>query len=155
MKLPRIIAVDFDGCLVEDAWPAIGAPIQSVIDALKAKQTAGYKIILSTCRRGERLKEAVAWCAEQGIEFDAVNENLPEVIQHYGGDTRKISADEYWGDDARQMPERACSPVLKTPYHGVTDWYCGICKTCVTGGQYCPECGTRVVQPGQEEVFTW
>ena len=102
---PKIIAVDFDGTLAESAWPDIGRPIQSVIDALKAEQAAGCRTILWTSRCGDRLEAAVAWCAEQGIQLDAVNENLPEVLAFYGSDCRKVFADEYWDDRARRMPE--------------------------------------------------
>jgi len=44
------------------------------------------------------LEEAVAWCERHGLMFDAVNDNLPERVAKYGGDTRKVSADEYWDD---------------------------------------------------------
>jgi len=150
VSLPKIIAVDFDGCLVEDRWPAIGDPIQSVIDALKAKQAAGYKIILSTCRRGQQLEEAIIWCAGHGIVFDAINKNLPEVIQHYGGDTRKISADEYWGDDARRMPERVCRyEIMDIPVHGpiLRCVACGLTKTAdyTASWDYCSSCGGRII----------
>ena len=39
-----------------------------------------------------------------GVEFDAVNENLPEVIERMGGDTRKVFANEYWDDRAVRVP---------------------------------------------------
>lgn len=96
----RIIAVDFDGCLCENAWPDIGEARQDVIDALLSRQKTGAKIILWTCRVGERLDAAVRWCAEHGIAFDAVNENLPVNIAAFGNDCRKIFADEYWDDKA-------------------------------------------------------
>ena len=38
---------------------------------------------------------AVAWCNERGVVFDYINENVPENIDRYGGDTRKIYADIY------------------------------------------------------------
>jgi hypothetical protein len=44
------------------------------------------------------LEEAVNWCKEQGIIFDAVNANLPETLQKYGTDPRKITADYYIDD---------------------------------------------------------
>ncbi len=44
------------------------------------------------------LREAVAWCRERGLEFDAVNENLADRAALYGGDPRKISADLYLDD---------------------------------------------------------
>lgn len=94
----NIIAVDFDGTLCADEWPEIGVPHDSLIDYLKARREKGDKIILWTCRVGECLSEAVEWCAERGLVFDAVNENLPEVIECCGGDSRKIYADEYIDD---------------------------------------------------------
>lgn len=96
----RIIAVDFDGTLCENAWPGIGEARNGVIDYVLAQKDTGAKIILWTNRNGERLDEALRWCAERGLEFDAVNENLPEVIQMFGRDTRKVYADEYLDDKA-------------------------------------------------------
>lgn len=99
----KIIAVDFDGTLCENAWPDIGDPIQPVIDYVLSEQANGSKLILWTNRHHERLEEAVSWCENHGITFNAVNENLPEVIEEFGGDTRKIFADEYI-DDKATMP---------------------------------------------------
>lgn len=94
----KIIAVDFDGTLCEDKWPEIGEARESLIDYLKSRQTRGDKVILWTCRTGERLQEAVDWCYERRLIFDAINANLPEVIEACGGDSRKIYADEYIDD---------------------------------------------------------
>lgn len=100
-KLRKVIAVDFDGTLCElGHYPEIGNPIPKTISKLKEKQKEGYAIILNTCRYGKALENAVEWCKEQGILFDAVNENLKERIDFFGGDCRKISADEYWDDRA-------------------------------------------------------
>ena len=96
----HIIAVDFDGTLCENAWPGIGEARAGVIDYVLGQQATGAKLILWTNRRGERLDEAVKWCAARGIAFDAVNENLPEIIDRFGGDTRKVYADEYLEDKA-------------------------------------------------------
>lgn len=96
-----IIAVDFDGCLCQNAWPEIGEAREDVISALLERQRRGAKIILWTCRVGERLDAAVQWCTEHGITFDAVNANLPVNIVAFGNDCRKIYADEYWDDKAR------------------------------------------------------
>ena len=98
---PTIIAVDFDGCLCQNAWPEIGEAREDVIRALLERQKHGAKIILWTCRVGERLAAAVQWCADHGIAFDAVNANLPVNIAAFGNDCRKIYADEYWDDKAR------------------------------------------------------
>lgn len=102
----KIIAVDFDGTLCEYQWPEIGEPKKEVITYLKERQAAGDKLILWTCRVGEMLEKAVKWCAGQGLEFDAVNKNLPEIIAEYGTDTRKIFANEYIDD--RNIPLSSC-----------------------------------------------
>lgn len=99
-----IIAVDFDGTLCENAWPGIGEARAGVIDYVLGQQMTGAKLILWTNRRGERLEEAVRWCAARGLAFDAVNENLPEIVERFGGDTRKVFADEYL-DDRAVRPE--------------------------------------------------
>lgn len=98
-----IIAVDFDGVLCEDQWPQIGPEKKDIIELAKYRKQAGAALILWTCRCGEQLDEAVAWCRERGLEFDAVNENLPERVAFYGTESRKISADEYWDDKARGL----------------------------------------------------
>ena len=83
MNNAKIIAVDFDGTLVENKWPEIGAPIEKNIAKVKAEQEAGAKIILWTNRVGEPLEKALSFCKEQGIHLDAVNENLPEIIKAF------------------------------------------------------------------------
>ena len=103
-KRERIIAVDFDGCLCENAWPGIGEAKQDVIDALLLRQKSGAKIILWTCRVDEQLSAAVRWCTRHGIVFDAINENLPVNVAAFGNDCRKVYADEYWDDKAVSMP---------------------------------------------------
>lgn len=101
-----IIAVDFDGTLCSNAWPGIGAPRKGVIEYVKRQRQNGAKVILWTNRVGEKLDAAVAWCREQGVEFDAVNENLPDIMEQFGGDCRKVFADVYL-DDKTMKPEAA------------------------------------------------
>ena len=93
-----IYAVDFDGTLCKSAWPDIGEPNTRVIELFKLARSEGLKLILWTCREGQMLDDAVAWCKERGLEFDAVNANLPERIALYGTDPRKIGADYYCDD---------------------------------------------------------
>lgn len=99
-KTPYTIAIDFDGTLCEEAWPEIGSPRMDVIKSAIEHKKLGQKLILWTCREGEMLEKALAWCKGCGLEFDAVNANLPERIEAYGSDCRKIGADEYWDDKA-------------------------------------------------------
>ena len=100
-----IYAVDFDGTLCESIFPGIGSPNMALINHLIKRRKQGNKIILWTCRVNERLQEAVEWCKSYGLEFDAVNENLPEMIEFYGNDTRKIHADVYIDDKAVNKPK--------------------------------------------------
>lgn len=94
----KIYAVDFDGTLCESMYPAIGDPKAEVVKYVRRKKAEGHKIILWTNRVGERLDEAVVWCKERGLEFDAINENLPEIIEAFGVDTRKVFANYYIDD---------------------------------------------------------
>lgn len=95
---PPILAVDFDGTLVENKFPEIGEVNPMIWKAVSAYQAAGWKIILWSCRTETMLQDAVDFCAERGLTFDAVNENLPEVQKYYGGDTRKVFANMYIDD---------------------------------------------------------
>ncbi|GHT71925.1 hypothetical protein FACS1894155_09950 [Bacteroidia bacterium] len=74
-----VIAVDFDGTIVEHDYPYIGKPIPFAIEALKKTQETGeHKLILWTVREGEYLEDAVNYCREKGLEFYAVNKNNPD-----------------------------------------------------------------------------
>lgn len=105
--MSKIIAIDFDGTLCVSAYPKIGAPMFEVIDRAKAEQANGAKLILWTCRTGELLNNAVDWCRSFNLIFDAVNANIPERVEMYGTESRKVSADEYWDDKAIAFPEKA------------------------------------------------
>ena len=97
--LPKIIAVDFDGTLVEDKWPEIGEPNKEMFEFLKYLQKEhNIKLILWTSRTDRHLINAIEFCKAQGIEFDAINENIPEVKALTGRDTRKVYADIYLDD---------------------------------------------------------
>ena len=75
-----------------------------MITYLKDRQSNGDKLILWTCRIDEMLDNAVRWCRNKGLIFDAVNENLPSVIAEFGTDTRKIFANEYIDDRNVWLP---------------------------------------------------
>jgi len=95
-----ILAVDFDGTLSLGSWPDVGPANNELIDFLVKRKTEGDKLILWTCREGESLEAAVDFCAKKGLAFDAVNDNLPEVIEFFGNNSRKISCDCYIDDKA-------------------------------------------------------
>ena len=94
---PIIIAVDFDGTIVEDAYPKVGEPMIFAFDTLKKLQSQGHRLILWTYRSGRKLDEAVAFCKEHGLEFYAVNKNFPEE-EYDPKYSRKIHADLFIDD---------------------------------------------------------
>jgi len=73
-----IIAVDFDGTIVEHKYPKIGSEIPFATDTLKMLINDGHQLILWTVREGELLQEAIDWCKKRGVEFWAVNKDYPE-----------------------------------------------------------------------------
>jgi hydroxymethylpyrimidine pyrophosphatase-like HAD family hydrolase len=92
-----IIAIDFDGTIVEDAYPKIGKPMTFAFETLQKLQEDGHRLILWTYRSGRKLKEAVDFCAEKGIDFYAVNENYP--LEEFDDKmSRKIHADLFIDD---------------------------------------------------------
>ena len=95
-----IFAVDFDGTLSFGQWPGVGEPNVELIRFLNERKKKGDKLILWTCREADSLDVALDWCKVQGLEFDAVNDNLPEIVERYQWNSRKISCDFYIDDRA-------------------------------------------------------
>lgn len=92
------LAIDFDGTIVENDYPNIGNKIRGAVKYMRILHLEGHKIIINTCRAQEFESEAKAFLINEGIPFDYMNCNLPEDINHFGMDCRKISADIYIDD---------------------------------------------------------
>jgi len=97
-----IYAVDFDQTLAIGGYdfPDIGKPNIPLIAFLIQKRKDGHKVVLWSCREGDNLANAVGWCRNMGLEFDAVNDNIPAIIEAYGVNSRKVFADYYIDDKA-------------------------------------------------------
>lgn len=93
----KVIAVDFDGTIVEHKYPAIGKEMLFAFATLKALQQKGHKLILWTIRTGDLLQEAVDHCANNGVVFYAVNKNYPEEVID-NNSSRKLNADIFIDD---------------------------------------------------------
>lgn len=91
------IAVDFDGTIVENAYPAIGNELLFAFETMKMLQKRGFLLILWTYRAGRQLDEAVEFCRKNGVEFYAVNKNYPEEVFDETI-SRKIDAEIYIDD---------------------------------------------------------
>ena len=101
-----IIAVDFDGTIVDHRYPDIGAPVPGALRWLAEFQAAGAQLILYTMRsdnekHGPTLSQAVEYCKSNGIEFWGVNEN-PE--QKSWTTSPKVYAHRYIDDAAAGCP---------------------------------------------------
>ena len=94
-----IIAVDFDGTIVEHRYPSIGRELPFATEPLRKLAEEGHRLILWTVREGRLLDEAVAFCQERGLEFYAVNRDYPEEEKERNNHfSRKLKAD-LWIDD--------------------------------------------------------
>ncbi|HYW95255.1 MAG TPA: hypothetical protein VE870_06695 [Bacteroidales bacterium] len=93
-----IIAVDFDGTIVEHRYPDIGKEKLFAFETLRSLQKKRHQLILWTFRSGKELEEAVAFCQEHGVEFYAVNKSYPEEQFDEITMSRKIQADIFIDD---------------------------------------------------------
>ncbi len=96
-----IIAVDFDGTIVEHKYPVIGKEIPFATATLRQLMKDGHKLILWSVREGDLLQEAVDWCEERGVRFYAVNADLDEDGADKAGSehfSRKVKAHMFIDD---------------------------------------------------------
>ena len=101
----KIVAVDFDCTLtMTDTYPFAEQPNKIAFTILKEFKKRGNKLILWTCRTGFALDNALELCKKEGLEFDAVNDNIHESSESWRAlhpnieMSRKIYADMYIDD---------------------------------------------------------
>lgn len=95
------IAVDFDGTIVDDAYPGIGKAKIFAFETLKRLQAEGFRLILWTYRHGKALDEAVEFCKKNGVEFYAINSSFEGEVFDSANQSRKLDAD--WFIDDRNI----------------------------------------------------
>jgi hydroxymethylpyrimidine pyrophosphatase-like HAD family hydrolase len=128
-----ILAIDFDGTIVEDAYPGIGKPQLFVFETLKRLQQEGHRLILWTYRDGKKLQEAVDFCSANGIEFYAVNKSFQEE-QYDSKKSPKIHADLFiddrniggfigWGKIHQMLIDETPLIEPKAKKKGLLDWF--------------------------------
>lgn len=93
-----IIAIDFDGTIVDDKYPEIGALKPKAAEVIRALKQRGDYIIIWTCRTGDHLLQAINYLIHHNIPFDAVNAHNPDNFKLYGNAAAKVYADHYIDD---------------------------------------------------------
>ena len=122
-----VIAVDFDGTIVEHKYPAIGRELPFATETLRMLIRDRHKLILWSVREGRLLDEAVEWCRERGVEFYAVNRDYPEESREHDSFSRKLKADLFiddrnigglpdWGQIYRMVHEGKTYPQILKQY---------------------------------------
>lgn len=110
-----VIAIDFDGTIVEDAYPQIGEPKMFAFETLQELQKDRHQLILWTLRTGDKLQEAIDFCKGHGIEFYAHNHSFPEE-KFDGTYSRKLNCEMFishknlgglmgWGEAYQEIQE--------------------------------------------------
>lgn len=93
-----IIAIDFDGTIVEDRYPHIGNLRKNSQETIEQLHKDGHYIIIWTCRTGSKRHEVKKFLKENEIPYHQINKSNPENVAKYGLDTRKVFADVYIDD---------------------------------------------------------
>ena len=93
-----VIAVDFDGTIVEHRYPEIGKEIPFATATLRQLIADGHELILWTVREGDLLRDAVEYCRKRGVVFFAVNRDFEEEDGTNSDFSRKIRADLFIDD---------------------------------------------------------
>ena len=97
-----IIAIDFDGTIVEHDYPAIGALKPLAATSIQALKSRGHTIIIWTCRYLKEDLQAMVRCLREAeIPYDGVNANVPWLAFQ---PLPKIYADVYVDDRGLGCP---------------------------------------------------
>jgi len=132
-----IFAIDFDGTIVSNKFPAIGTEITHTTDFIRKyiQSNPHNQWILYTMREGEKLRNALDWLEDHDLKPDYVNDNTKELQESFGNNPRKIYADFYIDDHNFTIPIEVKSesfapddpvvmvkpvPNAKTPQHALS-----------------------------------
>lgn len=110
------LGIDFDGTIVRHEYPDLGIPNEGAIEYLKQFQAAGAKLILWTMRDGEALEQAVKYCKDNGVVFDAVNKGIGD---RNWTQSPKAHCNLYIDDAAYGCPLK---PSMNPKYRHMVDW---------------------------------
>lgn len=92
------ISIDFDDTIVEGAFPGIGKLKKDADKFINKLYDLGFNILINTCRSGAYEGDAETFLKRTGIKYHYINNNLPQSIEYFKQDCRKLSADVYIDD---------------------------------------------------------
>jgi hypothetical protein len=95
-----ILGVDFDGTIVEEAFPKIGKIKQKTVDLMRVAYNAGHLIVVWTARSNGADELARQFLIENDIPFHFLNENPEDPYAKLGIQGRKIFCHYYIDDRA-------------------------------------------------------
>lgn len=95
-----VLGIDFDGTIVEENFPEIGAIKPKTVQLMKDAGEKGHLVIVWTARSGSALNEAIQFLFKNEIPFDYINENPEDPYAIRGEQGRKIFCDYYLDDRA-------------------------------------------------------
>lgn len=107
MKRKLTLAIDFDGTIVQDAYPNIGKLLPFAKETIRLLYyDYNCDIVIWTCRSGKEELDCEKFLIENNIPFTTINKNTPAVIQRWNSDdSRKVYADVYI-DDRSQFADK-------------------------------------------------
>jgi hydroxymethylpyrimidine pyrophosphatase-like HAD family hydrolase len=115
-KNKYIIAIDFDGTIVENQYPKIGKLISGAKKYINKLYEDGHTIIIWTCRYDDDKEDAKKFLEKNDINFHDINKNAKRVQKTFNPHP-KIYADIYIDDRAiTRLPE------WKEIYELVNEW---------------------------------
>jgi hypothetical protein len=122
----KIIAIDFDGTIVEHDFPRTGKLMPKAKSTINYLHKQGHRIIIWTCRNNSEpshqdwdqapVGKVMEFLDENGIRYDCVNENHPDM--GFWLESRKIFTDVYIDDkNLGGFPGWDKVPIMLATYH--------------------------------------
>lgn len=93
-----VLAIDFDGTIVEEAYPEIGKLRLDAKEIINQLVSDGHYIIIWTCRTGEYLHKAELFLIENRITYHKINDHHPKDLLKYKDFGPKVGANYYIDD---------------------------------------------------------
>lgn len=105
-KKISVVAVDFDGTLVDSRYPDIGPTVPYALEVVKKLIESGIDVVIYTVRDGQALRDAEKWCKDNGLKIAGANYH---PARDYGPTfpPSKLDADLFIDD------KNLCTPLTK------------------------------------------